>query len=175
VAVRDLPRGEDARPGREEWQRAAFNLNWIDVAPEEARAFITEATEKQPVPAALLERLARKTLKDAVRGQCSDWTKGALKDGRLATQCVKREAGRLTLRLTGFARLEQPGRAYACRLHGTAVYDTRDRRFLAFEMVAAGQRGGRDQFNFRQDYLGPAPMGVAYTLHEPKADKEPSK
>jgi hypothetical protein len=165
AAVRDLPRGQDAKPGRQEWQRCAYNLNWIDLTPEEARSFVTAEMQKQPVPAAVLERLTLKTLKDAVRGQCSDWQNGALKEGQLDTQCIRQEADRLTMRLTGFARLEQSGRAYACRFHGKVVYDTRSRRFLAFELVAAGQRSGRDQFNFREDDPGPAPMGVAYTLY----------
>lgn len=41
--------------------------------------------------------------------------------------------------------------------------------------VAAGQRSGRDPFNFRADDPGPAPMGVAFTLHQPSASKEPRK
>ena len=164
VAVRDLPRGEDARPGRTETQRNAHNLNWIDFTSAEARSFVTEARETQLVPATILERLALKSLKDSVRGQCGEWRKDALKEGHLHTQCIQRDADRLTMRLTGFVRLEQAGRAYSCRLHGKLVYDMGNRRFLVFELVAAGQRSGSDPFNFRQDDPGPAPMGVAYVL-----------
>jgi hypothetical protein len=167
AAVRDLPRGDDKKPGRTEAQRCAYNLNWIDLTGEEARSLVTESKEVQPVAARVLEKLALKSLKDAVRGQCSEWHKDALKEGRLHTQCIEHEPDRLTMRLTGFARLEQAGRAYACRMHGKVVYDTRARRFLGCELVAVGQRSGRDQFNFRDDDLGPAPMGVAYTLYEP--------
>ena len=119
------------------------------------------------MPTGVLEKLALETLKDSVRGQCSDWKKGALKEGELETECIEKERERLTMRLTGFARLEQQGRAYDCRLHGKAVYDERQGRFLLFELVAAGQRSGSDEFNFRSDDLGPAPMGVAYILHQP--------
>lgn len=165
VAVRDLPRGGDTRPGREPWQRAAHNLNWFHLSAGEAGSLVTTASRKQAVPASLVERLALKTLKDSVRGQCRDWTSGAMKEGRLDTECLAQEGSRLTLRLTGSVRLEQSGRSYACRLHGRAVYDTRGRRFLSFDLVAAGQRRGGDPFNFRQDDPGPAPMGVAYTLY----------
>ena len=116
-----------------------------------------------------------KALKDAVRGQCSDWKPVDLREGRLDTECVRREADRVTVRLTGVVRLEGSGRAYSAALHGRAVYDTRARRFVAFELVAAGQRSGRDQFNFRTDDPGPAPMGVAFTPHQPPESKEPRK
>jgi hypothetical protein len=172
-AVRDLPRAEGAKPGRTEGQRFAYNLSWVDLTPDEARSFVTEAPEVQTVPAAILEKLALKTLKDAVRGQCSDWRKDALKEGQLHTQCIQRKPDRLTMRLTGFAKLEQPGRAYSCQLHGKVVYDTRTRHFLVFELVAAGQRSGKDQFNFRDDDPGPAPMGVAYLLSEPASSDRP--
>jgi hypothetical protein len=169
AAVRDLPRDDDRKPGRTEAQRCAYNLNWIDLTHEEARSFVTEHPMIQLVPAAILEKVAQKTLKDAVRGQCFDWKKDALKEGRLQTQCVQQQSGRLTMRLTGFVRLEQPGRGYACQLHGKIVYDTVAQRFLVFDLVAAGQRSGKDQFNFRDDDLGPAPLGIAYVLYEPTA------
>ena len=166
VAVRDLPRGEEKHPGSEEWHRRAFNLNWIDFTAEEARSFVTSERSKRKVPSGVLEKLAIETLKDSVRGQCGDWKKGALKEGEMETECIEKKGERLTMRLTGFARLEQRGRAYDCRLHGKAVYDERQGRFLRFELVAAGQRSGSDEFNFRSDDPGPAPMGVAYILHQ---------
>jgi hypothetical protein len=164
VAVRDLPRGDDLKPGRTETQRCAFNLNWAELTPEEARSFVTTSKEKQAIPAAILERLALTTLKDAVRGQCGEWRKDALKASELHTQCIDEQPDRQTMRLSGFAKLEQSQRAYSCQLHGKVVYDTRSQRVVAFELVAAGQRRGRDQFNFRDDDPGPAPMGVAYML-----------
>ena len=167
VAVRDLPRSRDPKPTRGDATSERFNLNWIDFTTEEAQAFVTDRAEKKPVPVAIVEKLAIKTLKDAVRGQCSDWRPGDLREGRLETERVKQEADRWTLRLTGSVDLRGSTREFSCRLHGTAVYDARDRRFLAFELVAAGQRSGRDQFNFRNDDPGPAPMGVAYVLHVP--------
>jgi hypothetical protein len=166
VAVRDLPRGEETHPGSEEWHRRAFNLNWIDLTASEARSLVTTERSKREVPAGVLEKLALKTLKDSVRGQCGDWKKGSLKEGELATELIEKEGERATMRITGFARLEQRGRAYDCRLHGKAVYDERRGRFLRFELVAAGQRSGSAEFNFRADDLGPAPMGVTYTLHQ---------
>jgi hypothetical protein len=167
VAVRDLPRGQDRNPGREAWHRGAFNLNWIDFTATEARSFVTTGRDKRTVPAAVVEKLALKTLKDSVRGQCSEWKVDALKEGRLETECIRKEDERSTMRLTGSVRLEQRGREYQCQLHGRIVHDDRQGRFLEFELVAVGQRSGSDEFNFREDDPGPAPMGVVYILHSP--------
>jgi hypothetical protein len=73
----------------------------------------------------------------------------------------------LSPRVTGFARLEHSRWSYQCRLHGKAVYDHARRRFVEFELVAVGQRSGRDEFNFREDDPGPAPMGVTHILRGP--------
>ena len=175
VAVRDLPRGRDPKPVREESAHGRFNLNWLDLTADEARSFITDRAEKQPVPAAVLEKVALKTLKDAVRGQCADWEPGDLREGRLDTERVERVGDRWAMRLTGSVRLDGSGRTYTGRLHGRAVYDTRSGRIVAFELVTVGQRAGRDQFNFRTGDSGPAPMGVACIHHEPRPEAGPRK
>ena len=165
VAVRDLPRGDDSKPGHMEWHRHAYNLNWLDLTMDEAEEFVTASDQKQRVPSAVLEKLALRTLKDSVRGQCKNWEQGALREGELFSECIKREPHSLTMRLTGFANLEQSGRAYSCRLHGLATYHSEHKRFTNFEIVAVGQRSGTAKANFRQDDPGPAPMGVALVMH----------
>jgi hypothetical protein len=79
-------------------------------------------------------------------------------------QCIDRTSKELTMRVTGFAKFSQPGRAYECQLYGKAQYDSIGSRFVSFELVAVGQRSGGDEFNFRQDDLGLAPMGVAFVM-----------
>lgn len=165
VAVRDLPRGKTLRPGNNETQRCAHNLNWINLSAKEAAAFVPTGTARQAVPGAVLTRLAIKTLKDCVRGQCPDWKKGALRDGKLYVERLSVVGNRQTIRISGFAVVSDTARSFACRLHGRIVYDTAKKSFSTFEFVAAGQRAGRTQFNFRQDDLGPAPMGVAFVMH----------
>ena len=105
-------------------------------------------------------------MKDSVRSQCSDWKKGALRDGDLFAEVIKQSGSQRTIRITGSARLKQSGRGFDCQIHGQAVFDSRKQMFTKFELIAAGQRSGRDQFNARQNDLGPAPMGVAYRLHK---------
>lgn len=166
TAVRDLPRGDDTRPGESQQHRDAYNMGWLTYTPDEAAHFVTTRRDRQPLPHAVLEKMAKSNLKDTVRGQCFDWQKGALQDGALYTQLVGRDGDALTLRITGHASLSQPGRAYACRLHGRAVYHTKRKVFVSFELIAAGQRSGADQFNDRRNDQGPAPMGVAFVIHK---------
>ncbi len=164
VTMRDLPRGNVTKPGRGVFQQCAYNISWTGFSPQEALHFVTESDEKQRLPGEILERFS-KTLKDCVRGQCSDWGRGAVKQGELYTQCIRREANMLTMRVTGTARFSEGGRAYSCQLHGRVVYDKQAKRFTQFQLVASGQRRGRSQFNGRNDDPGPAPMGVAYVLY----------
>jgi hypothetical protein len=165
VAVRDLPRDSAEHPGRDVFQRSAHNLNWVDFTAAQAAAFVTESEERQQVPLGAWQHLALHKLKDAVRGQCSDWKPPALRRSELFTQLAKQEGAELTLRITGDVSLRESGRSFTCQLHGLAVYDRSTRQFSQFNLVAAGQRSGRTQFNFRQDDGGPAPLGVAFSLH----------
>ena len=164
VAVRDLPRGDVLRPGRNEIQRCAHNVNWVDLSPGEAASFVTASKTPKPIPDALLQRIALKKLKDSVRGQCADWPKGSLRDGKLLTQRIRTAGNVRTMRLTGYVVLQTSTRSFACALHGRVVYDAGRRAFKSFELIAAGQRRGRTQFNFREDDPGPAPLGVALRM-----------
>ena len=67
----------------------------------------------------------------------------------------------------GYRDARRPGRqkrGFEARLLGKATYDVKKERFLTFEMVAVGKRWGAMQFNVRSGDLGPAPMGVLFTL-----------
>ena len=168
VAVRDLPRGRDTKPGRQRWQQCAYNIGWIDFTADETSLFVTSKKEKQRLPQSLLEGFSH-TLKDCVRGQCRDLDMNAPPTTAIYTECIESKANSLTMRITGRVDLRQPGKAYLCQLHGRVVYDTLRNKFTHFELVASGQRSGKCQFNFRKDDPGPAPMGVAYVLYEPAA------
>ena len=162
VAVRDLPRGRDMRPGANAFQRAAYNVSWVDFTATEARQFVTEETDKQKLPQSMLDKLSE-TLKDCVRGQASDWKKGQ-RDGEILTQCIQNDSTSLVMRITGYADLSKTRNAYACQIHGTASFDKRRQKFTDFRLVASGQRSGKYGANDRQNDLGPAPMGVAYSM-----------
>lgn len=167
LAYRDLPRGEINRPSTAYIQNP-YNLGWFDLSAKEARAFITESQEPQPIPQALFQKLATRTLKDAVRGQMGAWDDGALKDGNLTTRRVSQDGTRTTYQFRGSAQLAEDVRSYEAQLHGRAVYDKSNKTFVVFELVAVGQRSGKGGANGRENDLGPAPMGVAFRLFPPQ-------
>lgn len=166
IASRDLPRGNDRRPGNADWERAAYNLNWIDFSPDEARAFLTDSRDRVRIPQATLTRFAQDTLKDNVRGQCG-WQKGSFRDGQLFTQLIQEAGTTRTMRLTGYAIISGEGRVVGAELHGQADFDTRSGEFTRFDLVAAGQRQGAAGANGRSQDPGPAPIGFAYSLYRP--------
>ena len=68
VAYRDLPRGSVRRPNTAYIQNP-YNLGWFDLTAAEASSLRTVSDEPVAIPASLYQKLATKTLKDAVRGQ----------------------------------------------------------------------------------------------------------
>lgn len=165
LAYRDLPRGEIERPSSADVQNP-YNLGWYDLSATEAQAFLTDAEDPQPVKESIFRKLAVKVLKDAVQGQMSGWEESAMRRGTLQTQLVSQRDGTITCRLTGSVDLQEGSRRYTAQLHGRVVFEEAAKRFVAFDLVAAGQRTGKGPANGRETDLGPAPMGVAMTLFD---------
>ncbi|MDQ3703581.1 MAG: hypothetical protein M3442_22070 [Chloroflexota bacterium] len=86
--------------------------------------------------------------------------------------------GRVQLHLEGTIRLQWDARwvrpedgeercsdsGFDARVYGEGVWDEGRDAFVALEMVAVGPRWGANQYNNRADDLGPAPLGVVFTL-----------
>ena len=164
AAIRDLPRGEVMRPGRNEFERCSHNAKWIDLTAQQVAAFVTDSDTKRLIPRAAWQPLMG-ALKDCARGQCGDWKPQHVRSGELFTQLIEREGDRVTLRITGNMHFDDGPRSYAPKLFGRAIFDEEGREFVSFQLVAAGQRTGRAGANGRQHDLGPAPLGVAFELH----------
>ncbi len=171
VTSRDLPRGNDTKPGRNHAERSAYNINWFDLSPREARAFVAENNQRQAIPAKLAQGLALRTLRDNVRGQVSDWRQNDLRKTELFTQRINQQDNLITSSITGQVHLGGANRSFVGELRGRVVFDASTQRVKSFELIAVGQRTGRTQFNGRQHDLGPAPMGVALTMHPVTASK----
>ena len=166
AAIRDLPRGDVMHPGRNEFERCSHNAKWIDLTASQASGFVTDSETPRQVPKSAWQELATRALKDCARGQCSDWKPEHIRGGELYKQVIDRQGARLTIRITGDMRFDNRERTYAPRLFGRAVFDEQAGQFVSFQLVAAGQRTGRAGANGRQHDLGPAPLGVAFVLHE---------
>jgi hypothetical protein len=67
----------------------------------------------------------------------------------------------------GFQDRDRPSpqeRGLDAALLGRATFDQGLGRFVAFELVADGERFGGTQYNARGDDLGPTPIGFVFVL-----------
>lgn len=176
ATVRDLPRPDDMPPGDDRW-----NLDYVWIRRDEARQ-LAPATlavgERRDAPWPIMRRLARFHLRDYVRGEPFSWQDEAIERAELSSEIVEVDGSTVRLALNGSARLAKvvawysPEReedmssdtGYHCMLQGEATWDDALGAFTAFDLVASGSRWGTNHYNFRQDDLGPAPMGIAFSL-----------
>jgi hypothetical protein len=159
VSSRDLPRGNDRRPGKDLFQRAAWNQRWVDFNAEEAALFMHAGSQPKTLPIALVKKLALTALKDNVRGQSSDWKETNFKSGTMTVQQAGEKAGRILLQYRGTVSLADAKRSYQAEIHGRAIYDTSatEGRFVQFQILAVGQRSDASTFNRRENDLAPPP------------------
>jgi hypothetical protein len=179
VYSRDLPRESEAAG----WRGKAWNQDYAWFKQAEGKQFLPaelSAGKKHELPAALVRRIARGHLVDNVRGQTVAYNDRHIEKARLTTEVTGVERGVVSLRLEGETRAAAEGnwsvgglrsragtpqkRGFEARLLGKATYDVKREKFLTFELVAVGTRWGATQFNVRRDDMGPAPMGVLFTL-----------
>ena len=178
LAARDLPREVDTRA--DDWRKRAWNLDYAWFTKEEARDLVPETVvgAARAWPHAVVRRIALFHLRDFVRGEPSAWPEEALREGRMRSTVTSVVGSLVRLQLDGHIRLEHTMRwrrpndgsdhtsdcGYDANLTGEAVWDSAAPRFVSFDLAAAGPRWGTNQYNNRGDDLGPAPMGIVFTL-----------
>jgi len=175
VNLRDLPRSAGDRSGqrfgdvdrsRDGWRdftKWAWNENWIGLPS--AAAFVPSGSAAEPVPAAVVQRIAREVLVDNVRGQAPGWQAGEVREAVLTKRRLSSGAGTMRFEYTGRAHMEAGGRGYDATLYGQGVWNEAKRAFDSLDLVASGMRWGASRFNQREQDPGPAPMGVALSLY----------
>lgn len=180
VFLRDLPRGETDQSGRRfrkgdlrgiwpDFTQWAWNINWLKI--EDPSQLVPKSKEEQPVSSKLFRRICREALVDNVRGQNPKWRDAHVQLAELTMKLVKKKAHRLVIEYRGKAEMESGQQKYAPSLYGQALWNAKERRFESFDLIAIGDRRGAGRFNQRASDPGPAPMGVALTLHAPKKPK----
>ena len=168
VVTRDLPReeGENGSPGA----RGPWNQDYAWFRKEEARAFLPSTPEPgslQEVPRLLVERLVRFHLLDNVRALNYDFfPREAVEKAKLTATVVEVRGKVVSLRFKGAARASTPEPrkcGYEPTLRGRATYNLAAEKFIAFELLAVGERWGLGNCNQRHD-PAPGPMGVVLKL-----------
>lgn len=177
--LRDLERPT----GPADWRSASWNEDQVWFTRAEAAALVPHPPEvgaRIDVPQRLVERLATLHLVDSVRGQTPPLPAAAVETAALTSEVVGIDRGHVVLRLRGGTRVVERGewadrdgakraqeRGVATGLRGRARWDPAAGRFVAFELVAAGQRWGATRYNERADDLAPSPVGFAFVLAQP--------
>ncbi len=176
ATVRDLPRPADQPPADDKW-----NLDYVWMRRDEARALVSEPAEvgaRREWPKPVVRRLARFHLRDYVRGEPFNWPDEAIRHAEVASEIVAIDGDTVRLALAGAVRLEAEvewvapedgetkryDNGFVVELRGEATWDRAREAFTAFELVAAGERWGTNQYNFRYNDLGPAPIGISFDL-----------
>lgn len=160
--VRDLPHA--TLPN--DWRGKAWNQDIAWFRREEAVQFIPSkfevgATSLLPNP--LIRRLARAHLVDTVRGQSRAFSDSEIKMAYLKSTVTGVKGQTIEVRFDGETRADSGSHGMALKLIGGAVYDLNAQKFTRFELVAAGNRWGGTQYNYRGNDP-PSPIGFAFTL-----------
>lgn len=164
IASRDLPRGDNRRPGTEDWEREAYNLNWLDLSPTEAAHFTTTASKRQ-LPQDVVEKFAKQTIKDNVRGQ-NGWHDNVSQESKLQAEHISTRDNIVTTLISGFAVLSEDNRKIAVHMNGKTEFDKMSGEFIRFDLFASGQRSGFTPANGRRHDQGPAPLGFAFRKYK---------
>jgi hypothetical protein len=176
VVTRDLPRPTVS----EGWRGTAWNVDHAWFRRAEVAAFVPapEPGAEAALPDAVLLRLVRAHFVDNVRGQTPALGAEHVPVRRLVARTERVDGDVQVLALEGNVKVERRGNwatrghgpvspqqlGYDAALLGDAHYDRAAGRFVAFRLLAVGQRQGATEFNQRDDDRGPAPMGIALEL-----------
>ena len=179
LAARDLPRDDDTRP--DDWRKGAWNRDYAWFTRAEAVSLVPSGRDigsVQEAPARITRRLARFHLRDFVRGEPYAWPEEALQHAELHAEVTAVDGDEIYLTLRAAIRLDHEAHwvrpedgeerryrtGFDARLTGEAVWNDRQHAFTAFDLLATGPRWGANQYNNRDDDLGPAPLGIAFKL-----------
>jgi hypothetical protein len=132
---------------------------------------VPKTGDRQNVPASFALRLFRYHL-DPCRGfsEGAAFTRSRSDAGRLTLTVERVTDKRLTMRLEGSAKLQQPGREgvafYEPALLGFLEYERAQKAFTRFDLLALGTASGlpTDANGVVSPRKGPYPLGIAFEL-----------
>jgi hypothetical protein len=178
-----------ARNKPETYWEVEWNQDHAWFTREEARRLLPErltpgaAGKADP---ALVARLARLHMLDTVRALADVYSPEHVKDTTLSANIVAVTGDVAEVRFTGSVRILQTGmeafartvdqtspvpkkpeRGYDATLLGRAKYDRKRERFIAFELVALGEKTGGSKLS----PFDKTTMGVSFTLSPPDAEE----
>ncbi|MBS2029148.1 MAG: hypothetical protein JST54_14690 [Deltaproteobacteria bacterium] len=170
---RDLPaKGEDPSATSQNW-----NMDFAWFTPSEAKALVPahpEPGKRVAWPQPQAQRLVRFHFVDSVNGlrygQKPLFEASDVKKAEIASIVERVDGARVTLRLEGQTRAESNkprNRWVETRVAGRAVWDSAQKRFTSFDLVAVGTRWGgtgEGRSYDRAEEKAPKPIGFSFSL-----------
>lgn len=165
VHSRDLNR-EDLP--RSDWRSYALNLDFAWFRKDEMLRLIPKDPFTKDTTWDLPEDLVRRTMRlhvrDNVRGQTNSYTDEQVEKAAIKAKVEKLRKGIVHFSMEGEVKLKAGQREIEAKIRGKAQWNTLKSKFDEFELVVAGTRQGRTQFNAREDDQGKAGIGWVFTL-----------
>ncbi len=170
VHSRDLNR-EGLNPS--DWRTHALNLDFCWFTKDEMLRLIPKESFTKDtaweLPADLVRRSLRLSVKDNVRGQTAAYADNQIEKAAIKCKVDKIKKGVVHFAMEGEVKLTAEGRSIEGKLRGKGAWNVGKSRFDEFEWVIAGARTGRTQYNAREDDTGRAGIGFVFTLTGDKA------
>ncbi|MHC4938056.1 MAG: hypothetical protein ACYTHK_03710 [Planctomycetota bacterium] len=158
--VRDMPRANKV----DGWRGFAWNTDTVWFRKEEARALLPEKLEVGAQREVSIRRLTRFVFVDSVRGQTRAFRDNEVRDSWMKSAVMTVEGHLVRVAMAGGSHAEAGDRGVKVSLIGSATYDTRQERFVQFEVGATGTRWGATRYNARSDDQRASPIGYALVL-----------
>jgi hypothetical protein len=197
LGCRDL---SDASDAPVEWRFEAHNQNYVWLTKQEMQSIVPDDVkvgDRFALPDVVHRRIVRFHLLDIVRGETPPWPEEAPENVRMSLECFLIDDDHVSLRLMGAGMLVEAGdwctqpvrrsvykrgemccsigeRGFEPRILGYLTFDRKQRRFVRFDVLVVGTRWGGTTFNFRQEDVEPAGLGIAMTIAGPhERDRTP--
>jgi hypothetical protein len=183
--MRDLPRADD--PNFKTW-RHNFDHAWLTA--DELKSFAPaklEVGHKYEIPTALVRRFAAYHVVDQVKGEADAWKRSEVELAEIQAEVVSNQGGKIEIQLRGVIRCVKPptgevnpysktkirdDRGVDLKIRGRLTYDSGEKYFRRFDLLAIGDRWGAATYNFRSRDMGPAPIGFAFEMLPEKPENK---
>ena len=158
-----------------DWRTHAWNFDFVWFRRAEVEEMLPGRVDKKTewdFPEHLTRRVYRIYFRDNVRGQTGPFPEESIEKATLKCKVKKLRKGIITYTLEGEVKMVDGERGVEGKILGEVEYNTKKKQFDKFELVMAGERWGRTQYNARQDDTDRAPVGYVMKIAEDKATEK---
>lgn len=151
-----------------DWRTHALNLDFCWFRKDEMLRLVPKDSftkdTRWDLPEDLVRRSLRLNVKDNVRGQTNPYSDDQVEKAFIKCKVDKIKKGVVHFEMEGEVKLTAEGRSIEGKIRGKGAWNVGKSKFDQFDIVVAGKRTGRTQFNAREDDTASAGIGFVFTL-----------